>query len=58
MSYEVVNVRDTRYGRTPLLEACLMNRLRVVNALVNSKLQAGTIMCYEENCDSRSILFF
>lgn len=39
--YEAVNGRDTMNGRTPLLEACLMNRDNVVVTLINSRLKAG-----------------
>lgn len=36
---EIVNGRDKKFGRTPLLEACLMNRKRIIHELV--EMQAG-----------------
>ena len=57
MSYEVVNVRDKKHGRTPLLEACLMNRFSIVDGLVNSKLQAGMLCACQDN-EVCSLLLF
>ena len=44
--HKVVNGHDSKYGRTPLLEACLMNRERVVSALINSMNAGMCVICF------------